>query len=226
MQAQAQANYYTRAPQHSSPVLVLGLFVIVLAALAFGGWNYLLNNRSVVSDPLIPDSAHVTGSGNAPVTVVVFGDYQCDSCGFFAEEIVPQLRDEFIDPGVVLLAYRHYPLLGEQSVRAALASECAAQQGKFWEMHELLSSWKAGVGIERFPKELLEQFAFGARIGPAEYRSCMANPDTIIPVEQGLRDGFSLGVRELPAIYVNGTYANGVVDYTRLRSMILVAATE
>jgi protein-disulfide isomerase len=158
--------------------------------------------------------------------VGAIGDYQCDSCAIFAEEIMPQLRDEFIDPGVVLLAYRHYPLLGEQSVRAALASECAAQQGKFWEMHELLSSWKAGVGIERFPKDLLEQFAYGTRIGLSEYRSCMATPDTIVPVEQGLRDGFSLGVRELPAIYVNGMYANGIVDYTRLRSMILIAATE
>jgi hypothetical protein len=68
MQAQGQTNYDTPAPQHSSPVLVLGLFVIVLAALAFGGWNYLLNSRSVASNPLIPDSAHVTGSDSAPVT--------------------------------------------------------------------------------------------------------------------------------------------------------------
>lgn len=53
----------------------------------------------------------------------------------------------------------------------------------------------------------------------------MDNPDTIIPVEQWLRDCFSMGVRELPATYVNGTHVNGIVDYTRLRAMILNAAT-
>jgi protein-disulfide isomerase len=207
-------------------MLVLSLFVIVLAALAFGGWNYLQNQRPAMADPLVPESAHVTGDVNAPVTVVVFGDFQCDDCSAFAEDVMPQLQLDFIDPGVVLLAYRHYPMLGDQSVRAALASECAGQQGKFWEMHELLSSWKVGVGIERFPYELLEQFAFGTRIGPAEYRACMGDPDTIVAVEQGMRDGFVLGVRELPAIYVNGTHATGIVDYTRLRSLILNAATE
>jgi protein-disulfide isomerase len=226
MQAQAQTNYYTPIPQRSSPILVLGLFIIVLAALAFGGWNYLLDKNAVAVDPLIPESAHVTGSEDAPVKVVVFGDFQCDGCTAFAEEVMPLLQEEFIDPNVVQLAYRHYPVLGDNSVRAALAAECAAQQGKFWEMHELLYSWKAGVGVERFPSELLQNLAIGTRIGPVEYRECMENPDTIIPVEQGLRDGFSLGVRQLPAVYVNGKLVNGTVDYSRLRALIIVAATE
>jgi protein-disulfide isomerase len=226
MQAQAHANPYLPAPKQSSPILVLGLFAIILASLVFGGWNYLLKQHSIVPDPLVPPSAHITGSGDATVTVVVFGDFQCDGCTAFAEEVMPLLQDEFIDPGVVQLAFRHYPILGEQSVRAALASECAAQQDKFWEMHELLFAWKAGVGVERFPSDLLLNLAIGTRIGPSEYRDCMENPDTIIPVEQGLRDGFSLGVRTLPAIYVNGKLANGVMDYARMRAMILNAATE
>jgi hypothetical protein len=54
----------------------------------------------------------------------------------------------------------------------------------------------------------------------------MTNLDTIVPVEQGLHDGVALGVRELPAVYVNGSYVAGIIDYTRLRALILVAATE
>jgi protein-disulfide isomerase len=226
MQAQAEAKYYTPAPKHSSPVLVVGMFAIVLAALAFGWSNYVRDQHSAFDDPLIPASAHTTGSADAPVSVVIFSDFQCDPCSDFASDVMPQLQTELIDAGVVQLAYRHFPILGEQSVRAALASECAAQQGKFWEMHELLSSWRAGIGIERFPNDLLQQFAFGTRIGPDEYRACMTNPDTIVPVEQGLHDGVALGVRELPAVYVNGSYVAGIIDYTRLRALILVAATE
>ena len=217
---------YTPAKKHSSPALVLSLFAIVLAALAFGAWNYLLDEKSYVADPLIPESAYVNGESDAPVTVVVFSDFQCDACGVFVADVLPQLQAEFIDSGIVRMAFRHYPLGGVHSVRAAVAAECAGQQGKFWKMHDLLYGWKGGTNTDRFPTELVRTLALGLRLNPTEFDACVRDPESIVPVEAGLRDGFSIGVRELPAVYINGVYANGDVDYTRIRSLVLSAAAQ
>ena len=225
MQQRAISVSAPRAEPSTSPVLVLGLFAIVLAALVFAAWTYVLDHREGAPDPLVGATTHTRGSSDAPVTVVVFSDFQCEDCAAFARDVQPALESDFIEPGIVRLAYRQYPLVGGESIRAAEASECAALQGKFWEYHTVLYGWQGAANVGNFSDELLEQLAIGVRLHPGEYRSCMRFSKTIIAVEDDLRQGFSAGVREVPAVFVNGLRVDAPTDYVRLRSLILRAAT-
>jgi protein-disulfide isomerase len=158
--------------------------------------------------------------------VVVFADFQCEACGTFASEVLPQLDADFIDTGIARLAFRHYPLGGNDSVRAAIAAECAGQQGKFWKMHDLLYGWKSGTNADKFPPELVKTLSLGLSVNPREFDTCVRDPASIIPVEDGLRDGLADGVRTLPAVFVNGVYAGEDFDYTRISALVLNSAAE
>lgn len=227
MQAAASSTkaYTSGGSRSSSPVLVVGLFVIVLAALAFAGWNYLTKDRFVSADPLVTESTHVKGDAGAPVSVVVFSDFLCRDCKALAQDVLPSLESEFIDTGVVRLAFRHYPMDAEDSLKAAMASECAGRSGKFWKMHDVLYGWRS-VGKHQIVQfDLARQLAVGVGVPPRAYDACMNDGSTVAAIENDLLDGYALGISDLPAIYVNGTQVDGIVDYTRLRAMVLNAAT-
>jgi protein-disulfide isomerase len=79
------------------------------------------------------------GSDNAPVTVVEFADYQCPFCKSFFSTTLPSLKKEYIDTGKVRLVMKDLPLPMHSSARpAALAAQCATEQGKFWAMYDSL----------------------------------------------------------------------------------------
>lgn len=85
----------------------------------------------------IGDSAHLKGSPEASVSLVEFSDFQCPACGK-AFKAVQDITQEFGDK--IKFEYKHFPLtsIHRYAYQAATASECAADQGKFWEYHDLL----------------------------------------------------------------------------------------
>jgi protein-disulfide isomerase len=147
------------------------------------------------------DSFHVLGANDAPVTLMEFGDFQCPPCADLAEPINQLERDYRSRLRVV---FRHLPLANHQHAReAALASEAAGLQGRFWEMHDLLyreqpvwsnapdvgvlfSAYAAmlGLDIDRFKKDM-ESDKAKARVGFDEGQA------------------MTLGVRSTPTIFIN-----------------------
>src|SRR5207253_9840492 len=119
-----------------------------------------------LADPVDPERDHVRGPVDAPVTVLEYGDFECPYCGQ-AEPVVRELLRDF---GDVAYVWRHLPLddVHPNAQRAAEAAEAAAEQGAFWEMHDLLLghqdalSYPALVGyaeqlgldVERFEEDL------------------------------------------------------------------------
>lgn len=79
------------------------------------------------------------GRDSAPVTIVEFSDMQCPFCKRFFDDTFSQLKKDYIDTGKVRMTFRHYPLnFHKNAQKAAEATECANEQGKFWEYHDLL----------------------------------------------------------------------------------------
>src|SRR5262245_11239921 len=115
--------------------------VIIVAAIAIAcGGAFYLSKQSTES----PDSsglniagAHVRGPQDATITLVEFGDYQCPSCGYYSPIVNEVLRRY---PKDVRLEFHHFPLIQihQFAMPAALAAEAAGEQGKFWEMHDML----------------------------------------------------------------------------------------
>lgn len=87
---------------------------------------------------LIRAGAPVLGDPDAELTIVDFSDFQCTSCRRFATQTEPQIVNDYIEQGKVSIVFKHFPVFGPDSLTAAMASMCAHEQGKFWELHDNL----------------------------------------------------------------------------------------
>jgi protein-disulfide isomerase len=94
---------------------------------------------SIPTEP-IPIGNNTMGDSRALLGLVVFTDYQCPYCARFERDVVPLLKEQFVDSGKLLFGIKHLPLaaLHHLARRAAHSAECAGRQGQFWSMHAQL----------------------------------------------------------------------------------------
>ena len=138
------------------------------------------------------------------VTLEEFGDFQCSHCAQFAVTIGKQIKADFVDTGRIQFIFRHFPFIGTESFRAAEATECAADQDKFWEFHDIVfENWK-GVNEGHFSDENLKLFASSLRLDRGAFDSCFDSGKYRGKVEADLRRGKQLGVQGTPTLFLNG----------------------
>jgi protein-disulfide isomerase len=95
--------------------------------------------KPIPDAPIALSTQHQKGSPSARIVIIEFADFQCPFCGRFSREVLPSIDRNYIATGKVRLAFHHLPLrIHPRAVMAAQASECAARQQKFWQMHDLL----------------------------------------------------------------------------------------
>jgi len=149
---------------------------------------------SVDDDPIL-------GNPEAKITMVEFSDFQCLFCRRFWEEAFRQIKKEYIDTGKVRLVYRDYPLPFHPAAQAsAEASECADEQGKFWEMHDKIFEEQAKQGTETITYGVSELKKWASQIGldSAKFNQCLDSEKYKSEVEKDLADGSSYGVSGTP----------------------------
>ena len=155
-------------------ILILGVFAaIALAA-------FLSRNAAEVG-PTAPVTLQATtgdlrvkGPEEAVVTLMEFGDFQCPTCGVF-HPVVDQLMERF--PSQLKLEFHHYPLVSihQNALAAAIATEAAAEQGAFWEMHDLLFELQSQWANHSTPEDVFliyaERLGLDRGLFEAAYRS-------------------------------------------------------
>lgn len=164
----------------------------------------LIANVSVDTDPS-------QGPDNAKVTVVEFSDFQCPACKqahFKMGEVLEKYKDK------IKFVYRDFPLLGKHpdALPAAVAAHCAGDQGKYWEMHDIL--FKSGTLKEEDFKTSATKLSLDA----AKFSACLKDPEREKEVRKDLDDGRAYGVNSTPTFYVNGYLVVGanVQELSRL----------
>ncbi len=157
-------------------------------------------SQQPVSDLLRPvdSSDHILGPAHAPVVVVEYGDFQCPTC----KQAAPSVRlllTRF--PSRVLFAYRHFPLeeAHPHALAAAEAAECAAQQGKFWQMHDLLYDNQDRLGLPH-----LSRYAEQLGLDMARYTGEMDDHVYLQRVREHKEGGRQSHLRSTPGFFVNG----------------------
>lgn len=158
---------------------------------------------------VISGARHFYGDPNAPVTLVEFGDFNCGYCGRWAKETLPLIDETYIKTGKVRMAYVHFPILGADSMTAAEGTECAAQQDKFWEYHNIVYAHQ-GIG---FTPDNLTALADQLELDTAAFESCLANFPERVSLEEDIRLAQIMGVRGTPAFLVNGVPLAGAYPY-------------
>lgn len=209
-------------------ILAAGVIVALSIMYAFGNRDgYAPPKTNTVVD--YADDDPYLGSKDAPVTVVEFSDFQCPFCRRYWRDIIPRLKEEYINTGRVRFVYRDFPLsnIHPGAEPAALAAECADDQGKFWEMHDkiFLEQDKRATRPDKmdtvsFTEVDLE--VWGAEIGlnADEYNRCRAERRYAAEVAKDLSDGSAAGVNGTPGTFVNDRFINGAVPYDQLRGAI------
>ena len=157
------------------------------------------------------------GSPSAPVTIVEFSDFRCSFCKKFWADTLPKLKKSYFDRGTVQFVFRHFAILGKQSEQAALASECAAEQGKFWQYHDKLFANQAALG---FTESKLKEYAGELRLQQAKFNSCLTTGKYKSKVEQETVTAAYLGGRGTPMFLVNEWLLVGAQPFETFQKVI------
>jgi protein-disulfide isomerase len=193
--------------------LLLVLVAVVAGVLMWRGSRGGSGDVSAASDEASAvvtsaDSAfqgYTLGSATAPVEVVEFADFQCPHCGEFANVQFPTIREQLINTGQLRWRFRDFPLNFPWSRISALAGQCAGEQGKFWEMEDMLFQRQSGWGTSsRNPTAAFRDLARSSGVDLDRYNACMDSRRYAGRVEASHREGVARGVTGTPTFFVNG----------------------
>ena len=147
------------------------------------------------------------GSDDAPVKLVQFEDFQCPFCLTYTLNFEPFLVEEFVKAGLLQIEFRHYPVVGRESVTAAVAAECAAEQNRMFEYANRLFAKQAEDGFRPdqgvFSEESLVELAGDLGLDTEEFAACQARPDALSPVARGQSAAQAYGFRGTPSFVIN-----------------------
>jgi predicted DsbA family dithiol-disulfide isomerase len=154
------------------------------------------------------------GSASAPVTVVVFSDFQCPYCKAFSATL-KQAAQKYGDK--IRLVFRQFPLtaIHPNAQKAAEASLCAAGQQKFWEMHDLLFQNQSYLSVQD-----LKNRADRLGLDVTAFNACLDGGKSAAIVHEDLAAGFRAGAEGTPASFVNGRFIGGNVPLDELSALI------
>lgn len=176
--------------------------------------------RVHLQDPVPTPIARLTAPGvpfkgpkNAPITIVEFSDFQCPFCAK-VQEVLKKILDTY--PKEVRLVYRHFPLRRNPfSKVAAEASECAAQQGKFWEYHDQAFANSAQLNPDR-----LRAIAQELRLDVQAFAMCLDTGKGRARVAKDLADATEAGVEGTPTFFINHQILEGAMPFATFKRLI------
>jgi protein-disulfide isomerase len=169
--------------------------------------------------PGVRQASHVRGLDTAPVTIEEWADFQCPACGVFVRTTEPQLVATYVARGEVKIVYRHFAFLGAESRWAAEASECADEQGKFWEFHDRLFASQAGENRGAFSKDNLKRIGESLGLGPT-FAACVDSGRYAQRVRDETTVGEGKGIRATPTLFVQERKIEGAASFEQLKATI------
>ena len=138
----------------------------------------------------------------------------------FARSAAPQMIEEYVSTGKVRYVFKYFPFLGDESYYAAEATECAGDQGKFWEYHDLLFDRWTGEGVGTFLPDKLKEYAGELGLDSARFAGCLDSRRHEATVLADKRDGTDAGVKYTPTLFLNGKMMSAPRDYAELKAII------
>lgn len=162
----------------------------------------------------VSDDDNIRGPKDAKVTIVEWSDFQCPFCSRFHPSLVQALAEY---PKDVRWIYRHFPLesIHPNARPSAEASECAAEQDKFWEFADAMFA-----GQEKLGTAFYEETAGKLGLKLNQFKSCVSSRKYEAKVRAQESAGLAVGVRGTPGSFVNGIELGGAVPYAQVKALI------
>jgi len=216
--------------------LIIGflvIFFVLLIAMAFyvGKLVILLRSGQITPQQLLSNNVPSGQASNLPtlvtsddpsfgprdaqVVIVEFSDFQCSFC----QQVQPVIKEILKNYGdKVLFIYRDFPLLDDhpQALLAAMAAECAHEQGQFWEMHD-----KIFDNQNEIIDTNLKTYAVQIGLNSIQFNDCLGSGKYLEEIENDLLDGYNVGVQATPTFFINGVKVAGAIPLNIFEQIII-----
>ena len=165
------------------------------------------------------------GPADAPVVIREFSDFQCPYCRMFTTSVQKSIIDQYIATGKVRFEYHHFIVIdgnvgGVESRHAAQASECAAEQGAFWDYHEMLFANQQGEGNGAFSDDRLKAFAAALELDADKFNACLNSAATANKVKADETMARTYKVSATPSIFINDKKVENPLNLEALKAAI------
>lgn len=163
------------------------------------------------------DNDPVIGNPDAPITIIEFSDFQCPFCARFYTQTLPLILEEYVEQGKVKLVFRDFPIqsIHPNALPASVAAECANDQNKFREMHDILfekqNEWNKLETVDAL--SMFSQYAANMQLDQGIFESCLTSGKHIPEIQKDLNDGRDYGVTGTPGFFIG----NEKTGFTELK---------
>ena len=189
-------------------VILLAVFAVMIVSVVLYASSYYSTlmemqekrmNMSGQNTPInLTNGSPVLGSASAPITIVEFGDYQCEMCYHWYHNTRADVIDNYIDTGKANLVFMDLPFLGRDSITAAQATYCADDQGKYWDYHTVLYNFQEEVDNGWANRDRLNSFAFNLDLNLDEFNRCMDSEKYAKRVKANYDEAVGQGAQATP----------------------------
>lgn len=240
--ANNSAGHPADAPRGISPLILatagfglIGIVIIGFLLISQGTAPRTIDTSdikaSVVQVPVDLADGRTLGKADAPVTLDVWSDFQCPVCGQFVEIVEPSLIRTYVANGTLRIVDHDAAFQGarssssyDESVEAAAGARCAADQGLYWQFHNLLFANQVGENEGAFRDERLRAIASKAGLDIAAWDACRATGTQQAAARAETADAVKLGVNATPTMNLNGQVIVGLHSAAELGALIEAAA--
>ncbi len=210
----------------------IGILVVILVAISqFSGTTKLKDPGVVYAPSLI--SGATLGKADAPVTVEVYGDFQCPFCALYDLNVEPVIVNKYVTPGIARIVHHDFEFIGQgtadrESRLASAGAVCAVAQDKYWDYAHWVFNNQIGENVGAFKRDRLVAIAAAAGLDTAAFGTCLNDAATLAAVDAATADALTVkNVVSTPTVLINGVsvdWGSTVKTADQLGTLIEVAA--
>ena len=199
---------------------ILGGLVLLVVLLAQAGSKS--NTSQATLNDTVQAEEHSKGNPDAPITLVEYSDFQCPACAT-TYPLLSQLAKDY--PNDVRVVYRHFPLrqAHPQAQLAAQATEAAAMQGKFWEMHDMLFNTQRNWSGNPEAEDFFVQLAESLELDIEKFKEDLNSKEAKNAVNDDYASGARAHIPGTPSIFLNGQLIQNPRNYAGYQALITEA---
>lgn len=205
-----------------------GLLAILAVVGAVGIWYSMKSSQqapiALPANAQLPEAqGYLVGKPDAPVTILEFADFECPGCGQFATLTAPDVKSRIVDAGLANFRFLDFPLVDihGNTMIAHLSAACANDQGKFWEMHDMLfkGQYDWNTQATREPRRVIDKYAEQLGLDMSAYDQCLSSRKHLAQIEANRKAGVARGVGGTPSIVI-GDRLYGGLNYDQIKKIV------
>lgn len=199
--------------------IVIVTILVVIGAIIWGLNSQSSGTREVNVEVTEEDTS--LGNSDAKVTLIEYSDFQCPACKAY-EDIIKQVRESYTAEELRFV-FRHFPLrsIHPNADLAAQAAESAGEEGKFWEMKDVLFEKQSEWAEDKDPRGFFSAYAKGLGLDIAEFEEDMkSDDDSKERVEKDYQSGVALGINSTPTFILNGVIIKNPQSLEEFKALI------